>query len=180
MANGTAAQLQAKYQRPPNAIYRVGPTGSGFFFTSIQSAIDQAVADGFTTSANPAVVEIAPGAYTESVALKPGVSLSAIQGGTVTVTGNHTYAVSNGLTRAQNSITMTNVTLTTLNGITLSISGTAPMQLTINGGTIQKQTGGDANVAYEITNTGSGSRVRFNQGASIDMNVTTAAAMSLS
>lgn len=171
-----------RLQKSPAAIYRAGLTVGGVpqaEYSSIQAAIDQAVADGHTTSANPAVVEILPGAYTENLALKPGVSLAAIQGGTVTVTGNHTYAVSNGLTRAQNSIAMTNVALTVLNGITLAITGTAPIQLTINGGTIAKQSGGDANPAYEISNTGAGSRVRFNQGASVDMNVTTAPALNL-
>lgn len=176
MSNGTSAQVQAKFQRPVNAIYRVG---SGLYFTTIQAAIDQAVADGFTTASNPAVVEIAPGSYAESLTLKPGVSLAAIQGGTVTVTGNHTFPVSNGLTRAQNSIAVTNVLLTTVNGIALSVSGTAPIQLTLNGVIIQKQAGGDANPAFELSNTGAGSRVRFNQGASVDMNVTTAAAMNL-
>lgn len=171
-----------RLQKSPNAIYRVGPTVGGVpqaQYTSIQTAIDQAVADGFTTSANPAVVEIAPGTYTENVTLKPGVSLAAIQGGTVTVTGNLTYPVSNGLNRVQNSISITNIVFTTLNGITFSVSGTAPVQVTVNGGQFIKQAGGDANPVYEITNTGSGSRVRFNQGAFIDMQITTAPAMNL-
>lgn len=179
MSNGTLSQAQARYLRPVPSVYRVGPVGSGFFFTGVQTAIDQAVADGFTDSTNPATVELQPGTYTENVVLKPGVSLSARQPGTVTITGNATFPVSNGLTRAQNTISISNIALTVLNGITLAVSGTAPIQLTLNGVSLEKQTGGDATVAYSINNTGGGSRVRFNAGSSINYNIATGTAMNL-
>lgn len=174
--NGTLAQVQAKYQRPANAIYRVGPVGSGFFFTSVQAAIDQAVADGFTSASNLATVEIAPGTYTENVVLKPGVNLIGVLG-SVFIDGTCTYPVSNGLTRAENAILLSNLVLTVLNGRTLEVSGVDPCQLTLNGVQLIKQTGGDAQPAYSLTNTGAGSRVRFNAGSLIDYNVATGTAM---
>jgi len=176
MANGKASQIQAKYQRPANAIYRVGPSGSGFFFTTVQAAINQAVTDLFDSATNPATVEISPGNYTENVVLKPGVSLAGAGG--VTITGTCTYPVSNGSTRTLNSISLTNLILSTTNGITLSVSGTAPIQLTLNGVQVEKLAG-DPTAAYEISNTGSGSRVRFNAGSSVNHNVTNSPAMNL-
>src|SRR5262245_22330602 len=101
MANGTNSQVQFRFQRPISPIYRVGPTGSNMFFTSIQTAINQAVADGFTSSANPAEIEIYPGTYVENVSLNPGVNLkgmlsySKAEGGVV-IQGSVTYNVAAG------------------------------------------------------------------------------------
>lgn len=178
MPNQIQGQVGFPAQAPATGVYRVG---AGCLFTTIQAAIDQAVADGYTTGDNPALVEIAPGTYTENVQLKPGVNLNGISSGAsgVYVVGNCTYPVSNGATRAQNSIAIQNMTLTCLNGITLDISGNAPIQLTLVGVSVQKQSGGDANPAYQHQNTGAGSRVRFNQGCTVDHGVTTAEACRL-
>lgn len=174
MSNGRLAQSQFKYQRPPAMVYRVGPE---YTFTGVQAAIDQAVADGFTSSSNPALVEIYE-SVTENVVLKPGVNLIGIGNG-ISIDGTCTYPVSNGATRAQNAITLTSLTLTVLNGRTLEVSGTAPVQVTLNAVLLIKQAGGDAVPAYSITNTGSGSRVRFNAGSGIDYNVATGTSMNL-
>jgi len=100
MPNGTNSQVQFRYQRPADAIYRVGPVGTGMFFTSIQAAITQAVADGFTDNSNPATIEIYPGTYTEDLTLNAGVHLKgmgAIRNGTdVVVVGTVTLTLAAG------------------------------------------------------------------------------------
>lgn len=78
MANGKASDIQFRYQRPANAIYRVGPSSSKMLYTSIQAAINAAVADGFTDNSNPAIIEIYPGTYTEDLTLNSGVHLKGV------------------------------------------------------------------------------------------------------
>jgi len=176
MPNGQLPQSPFKFQIPAEGIYRVGPVGSGMFFTSIQDAIDQAVADGYTDSSNPATVEVAPGSYTEDLALQPGVNIGGMvqTPGAVVVTGNHTYAVSNGATRTQNSIGLVNMTLTVVNGVLLTMSGTAPTQITLNGVTLQKQSTGDATNVVLMSSSGASTRLRLNAGCTIDPQVAAA------
>lgn len=73
--NGAAAQSKFAYQRPANAIYRVGPAGSGMYFTTITAALAAAVADGHTDATNPATIEIYPGTYNENPTLGAGITL---------------------------------------------------------------------------------------------------------
>lgn len=64
--------------------YLVGPAASKAPFTSIQSAINQAITDNGgveRTSTTPAVVMVLPGVYTENVTLKKHVHVVAINGG---------------------------------------------------------------------------------------------------
>ncbi len=62
-------------------------------YTTISAAITAAVADGHNT-ANPAVILILPGTYTESVTMRPGISLVGMGGvnnaGSVTIVGTVT------------------------------------------------------------------------------------------
>lgn len=78
MPNGTTSQVQFRYNRPIDGIYRVGPAGSNMYFTSIQDAIDAAVLDGHTDANNPATVEIYPGTYTEDLTLSAGINLKGM------------------------------------------------------------------------------------------------------
>lgn len=183
MANEKTSQVRFKFQAPAAAVYRVGPTGSGMLFTSIQAAINAAVADGYTSNDNPALVEIYPGVYTENVSFKPGVNVTMYNGfgsafsgangggGLCTILGNHDYTVSNGLTRAQNAIAISSVNLTCLNGVTMTVAGTSPCQITFNGLTMQKQSGGDNNPVFRATNSGANTRIRLQNGGVFDNNV---------
>lgn len=65
---------------PPN-IYEVSPDGS-LAYTSIQAAIDQAVADGYNDALfNSAIVAIYPGIYYENVTCHNGIHLAGIYNG---------------------------------------------------------------------------------------------------
>lgn len=178
MPNKIQGQVGFPAQAPTDKVYRVG---AGCLFSTIQAAIDEAVADGFTTADNAALVEVSPGTYTENVVLKPGVNINGISAGAagVVIDGNCTYPVSNGATRAQNTISLQNLTLSCLNGTALDVSGTAPVLLVMTGVNVQKQTGGDANPAYIHQNTGANSTVRFNQGCSVSHGITGAEACRL-
>lgn len=57
--------------------YIVGTNANESQFTSIQTAINTAVADGFNT-ANPTVVYILPGTYVENLTLQPGIALAGL------------------------------------------------------------------------------------------------------
>jgi hypothetical protein len=57
--------------------YIVGPNATESQFTSIQTAINTAIADGFNT-ANPTIVYILPGTYIEDLILQPGIGLSGV------------------------------------------------------------------------------------------------------
>jgi len=175
MANGTNSQSQWRFQRPANRIYRVG---ANLYFTSIQAAIDQAVADGFTSSANIAVVEVDPGTYNENVALKPGVYLvnqtqfnggvaNDGSGGIVTINGNSTYANSNAASIGANTIFVNGINFTCLNGVALAVSGTAALRLILNQCNVHKQVGGDINPCFSMNNTGSNSVTRFQDSSSV-------------
>lgn len=180
MSNGTSAQSQFNFQRPPGKIYRVGPAGSNMFFTSIQAAIDAAVADGHTSNDNPAAIEVSPGRYTEDLVLATGVSLYGQvspqilnadgTGGFTVVEGNMTFPVSNVLSRNQNSISIMNMAFTCLNGVTLTLSGTGSSQINFYESIVQKQAGGDANPAFALLSTNANARVRF-RGTLIDYNI---------
>jgi len=178
MPNKIQGQVGFPAQAPADAIYNVGP---GCLFTTIQAAIDQAVADGYTTAANPALVQVAPGAYAENVAFKPGVNVVGLAsaGQACIITGNCTYSHSAGGTRNDNTITVTNLTLRSSVGITMLVAGTSPLQLTFIGCSLEKNSGGDTDFIYSITSTGAGTRVRFNQGCVLIHNVAASVAMNL-
>lgn len=72
------------------ARYVVAPTVGQAGYTSIQTAINQAVSDG-ASSTTPAVIWIWPGQYTENLTLYPFVSLAAAAE-FVTVIGNAVFA----------------------------------------------------------------------------------------
>lgn len=110
MNGSPSAQTQFKFQRPYERIYRVGPA---LLFTTIQAAINQAVADGFTSNANSALIEIYDKGsdYVEDLVLSPGVSLRGITGkggNFIGVNGAHSFAPTSG-TRQQNRLYAENI-----------------------------------------------------------------------
>lgn len=72
--------------------YPVSPVGP---FTTIQSAINKAVLDGFG-GLNPAVVEVYPGVYTEDVVMENGIFVISSSFGGAIVDGSFTYTVPAG------------------------------------------------------------------------------------
>lgn len=68
--------------------YLVGPTGSNSPFTTIQSAINQAVADGHTSVSNPATVFVRSGNYLEDLIMYPYVNLNGISSNGVFIFGS--------------------------------------------------------------------------------------------
>lgn len=96
MPNQKSPQILFKWQVPADKVYRVGP---GLLFTTIQSAINQAVLDG-VANGQQAVVEIYPqeipfgNVYSENLTLAPNVYLRAspsLPSGTLlNISGSHT------------------------------------------------------------------------------------------
>lgn len=113
---------------PPNVEYLVGPAGEASYQT-IQSAVDQAVADGHDKD-DPAIVFILEDTYIEDVTLYPGISLEAhdikYHSGfppicTVFIQGALTFAAgtSNG------SVFVRGIKIEPTTGVTVTISGSA-------------------------------------------------------
>ncbi len=98
--------------------------GNGVNFTSIQAAINQAVADGYGPL-NPTTVLIRPGQYTESISMTDGgialdCATNAISGGAVIIDGNVTLTVT-GI----NAFSFSNLNFTSTLNPTFTISGAA-------------------------------------------------------
>lgn len=123
MPNSKAGQILFNLQAPAAAIYRVGPAGSGMMFTTIQSAVTQAIADGFTDTTNPSIIEVYPGTYTENVTIGTGMDIKSMGG--VTLVGTITYSPGAGAAG-------TNVS----NILDLNITPPAATSAVIIGGTV--------------------------------------------
>lgn len=116
----TLFRLQQSY----NNVFRVGDVFSNrpdCEFTSIQDAINAAVAAGHTNNDNPALIEVYQknGGYNESLVLQPGIHIIGV-GGTgrqnqVAVNGNISYNPPAG-TRTQNRVTLENIIITSALG----------------------------------------------------------------
>ncbi len=82
----------AGLQIQSSSVYFVGPNQK---FTTIQSAIDQAFADGSGVPGNAKTIYIAPGSYSENLVFRPGQALVAMSAnvaiGAVTIGGQHVY-----------------------------------------------------------------------------------------
>ena len=122
--------------------YVVGPTQE---YTTIQAAIDQAVADG-KTSSDPAVVWIEPGTYVEDVAPADGVYLQAINnpgmvpislltlGGTsVLISGSVTVDLASG---AQSGMAGISIEATAAAATALHLTGTADYSFYFSEGSV--------------------------------------------
>lgn len=161
------------------AFYKVAPSGAPY--TSVQTAINQAVADGHTTNGtNSAYILVYPGLYTENLTFKNGVHVISAgtnhgnsynatanvnQGGEVVIVGNHTFSplsTDNANNRSANSLVVKGIILTVLNGVTFTYSGTGSSQIFFFESYIQKQSGGDVNAAVVLSNSNNQARIRFN------------------
>lgn len=89
---GEASTLSPSDDLRPVARYVVSNFPGFTGFTSIQAAINQAVADGATT-ANPALVWLWEGTYNESLSLAAGVYLASGANVGTKIIGNATFAV---------------------------------------------------------------------------------------
>lgn len=122
---------------PSNSTNKFGPSsyivgtpanglGNGVNFTSIQAAVNQAVADGYGT-ANPVDIIIRAGVYTEDVTITDGgISLVGASAGTNNILTQQTFI--------QGTITLT---VTASNQFSLSnllVTGQAGGALVVNGG----------------------------------------------
>lgn len=101
--------------------YVVGTSATEYRFTSVQTAINQAVADG-AGAASPAIVYVTPGVYSENVALEPYVSVEGVSGGNYTrniqINGNMTGPIAAGF------MTLSGISITSPNAVAgLTIGG---------------------------------------------------------
>jgi hypothetical protein len=106
-------------------VYSVCPTCQ---FTTIQSAINQAVADGAGVASVKAVILVHPGKYTENLVLAPGVVVQSftvtLQPEQVFIIGQHTYSPT-GMIFFDNNAGFVGLTLIDSNpGNTITVGGT--------------------------------------------------------
>lgn len=184
MPNTRSSQTQFKFQAAPERVYRVGP---GLLFTTVQSAINQAVTDGFNNGNNPVIVEVYDkgSAYVENLTLQRGVYLRGVNriGNTaVPIQGNHSLSLSNADPQSANRVFMENIVLTggVAGSPTLLVSGTANTRLMMWNGGIQRIGVNDGQPALRVTNTNNSSQWRFvDASIDIDDNTGTAYAVDL-
>lgn len=107
------------------------PVYVGGPYPTIQGAIDQAVLDGYGV-ANPALVQVFPGVYTESdITMQSGISIEGIDKASCRVNGNFIYNVPAGGTGGAVATTLSTLQITQpLGKSLLEISG-APADLDI-------------------------------------------------
>jgi hypothetical protein len=133
------ARTKFRYQAPYNRVYRVGEvvgTQPECQFSTIQAAINQAVADGHTDSTNPCTIEIYEkgSVYAENLVLNSGVNLVGVVGqnrGRIAVRGTVLYNPTAG-NRTTNRLTIKNLSFEADAADTdpvFHISGTAGFQV---------------------------------------------------
>lgn len=153
----TLFRLQDSYAR----IYRVGEVIANrpeCEFQTIQSAIDQAVADGYTSNDNPALIEIyqKDSAYAENLTLYPGVHLAGVAGNQrfgVVIAGNLSYTPPAG-TRAQNRLKLFNLSITgAAGGNNLDLLGTNQFEIYLENCLIVREGFNDGFICINKTNT---------------------------
>lgn len=155
------ARVKFRYQKPYSKTYRVGlvdGTQPDCQFTTIQAAINQAVADGHTSNANRALIEIYPknGGYAEDLTLASGVDLIGMDASQVDINGNAVYAPVAG-NRNTNRIRINNIAINGNAGAdTFTLGGTAGLEITFIESFINRELE-DGFIALRKTNTqGSG------------------------
>jgi len=169
-----------RFQKPADAIYRVGPVIGGVKqaqYTSIQDAINAAVADGHTDNSNPAIVEIYPGTYTENVTLNAGVHLkgmgSNIAGDNrIVVVGSLTYSLGSGVID-DNIINIYDIEVNPPDATqALIFSGTSPGRMNIRNCNFQSSaTGLGVTGLVSVSNIGGGTSCRFTDCNFVSNNV---------
>jgi len=135
------------------AEYIVGPSlVDGATHTSIQAAINQAVADGFNAS-NPTVILVRPGTYVENLSLAGGVHLqSAVAGKSFSTQVSGTVNFASGGVVSINAIDIS----APAGSAAVTFSGTSFQQLYLADQAVYAQ---GASNALEMSNSASGSGV---------------------
>lgn len=122
------SRVKFRYQKPYKNIYRVGEKvgiQNECLFTTIQAAINAAIADGYTDSTNPALIEIYPktsGPYVEDLTLNAGVNLRGMDAQNVVIQGNHIWLPSVG-GQPQNRLFIENLNMNGVAGAATFIFG---------------------------------------------------------
>ncbi len=139
------------------ARYIVATTMSdGATHTSVQAAINQAIADGYTAT-NQATILIRPGTYTENVALAAGVHLVAATTGkhfTTQITGNTTFTPTSS---GQTTVIGLEFASTSGDGISISSAASSVQLYMIDCGV----TGADDAIEVNLNTSGSTPGVIF-------------------
>lgn len=109
--------------------------GPSVLYATVTAALAAALADGCGPS-KPCQILVMDGAYTESVVFRPGISVSAISGGTgpggtggvpsVSITGQHTVADVAG------ELAISGVALLSTSGIALTVGGTGVLSVKLD------------------------------------------------
>ena len=107
--------------------YVVAPASIGAAFTSVQAAIDQAVADGHDTS-DPAVVIVLPGTYAEDVTLASGIAVRGMASAAETASVKAGASVVAGRVTATGpgSFYWSDVGIAATSGVGFTVLGTSP------------------------------------------------------
>lgn len=135
-------------------VYYVTP-GQGDLPT-IQSAIDQAFADGSGTGGIVATIFIPPGTYTENLTFQPGQCLvaqtSQVSVGAVKIEGQHTYTPPVNTDPLSVCVTLQGLTFASLiAGDIITILGTEGYFFSVNGCAFTKGVSGHAMNAQNVT-----------------------------
>lgn len=129
--------------------YVVGTDATQYRFTTVQAAINQAVADG-VSAANPAIVYVTPGTYSENVALSAHVSVEAATAGNyvdnVIIEGNMTGPTGAGF------LALSGITITSPNATAaLNISAAVAVTMEISHCNIFADNGDGFNISSATT-----------------------------
>lgn len=161
MANGTLNIAQFPWQRPYERIYRVG---TRLYFTTIQSAINQALADGFVSNANPCLIEIYDkgSPYVENLTLSAGIHLKGIseEQNTVPVSGNISWTPGAGGVSVQ-TVILEKIAITgAASQANITLAGTNTCLLGLSFCSVTR-TLNDGQSLVNISNTNAGAVISF-------------------
>jgi hypothetical protein len=129
--------------------YMVGKTANTSAFSTIQSAINQAVSDG-ADAASPAVVWVTPGIYTENLTLSPFVHLTGTGSGlAIQIEGNATYTSANN----GDQWSCTNISFVSTNSSpALTLAGSAISDVNLN--LVDFNSGSANGIAFQCSGSG--------------------------
>lgn len=161
----SGGRTKFRYQTPYKNTYRVGEvvgTQKECVYDTIQAAINAAVADGYNSAANPALIEIYPktsGAYVENLTLNAGVSLVGMDAQRISIVGSHTWAPVAG-TAGTNRITLENLAFNGAAGApNITFGGTNAARLTLKNTFVNRESLDDGLGCIVLSNTNNSARV---------------------
>ncbi len=138
--NGFSTDWRAMASAAPEGVYYVTPDGE---YPTIQSAIDQAYADGSGVDGKFGVIFIGPGEYTENLIFRPGQALigdaTLVSIGAIQINGQHVYTPPAGGEILEKTVNLQGVSLfNTQAGPTITINGVNEGFFNCNGVTFAK------------------------------------------